>query len=126
VQPACARELEIFLQESKRRWRVMMADWLDEEQLKQAKLLWATSRHAKVEDVAVGLRNQLPLLVDAENEELRSLCAEGECGLWYRDPFEAVECLTLLTEQEATRRTLGQNGFRLLYSPRLDFLKKGV
>ena len=115
----CAQALEAFLAPGPDRWRVVMVDWLPEEQARRASLLWVVDTKVELPDVLVRLRNQLPLLVPEENPELKSLCSYGECGLYYRDAADAAACLSHLGRDNELRRTLGRNGFRLFYGPRL-------
>ena len=113
--PLYARALDRFLAESSQQWRVVMADWLEEEQLRRADALWVVDRDAGVADVLPGLRNKLPLVVPQESSELRALCTHGRCGLYYGSAAEAAGCLLHLAAEEETRAALGRNGFRLFY-----------
>jgi len=114
VDLECAEVLNVW--ESDRKWWVMMADWVAEDQLPKAKLLWVVDKGASMRDVAVGLRNRLPLLVPEDNAELRDLCRHGQCGLYYKDAFEAMGCIEYLTQHEALRKAMGQNGYKLFSS----------
>jgi hypothetical protein len=112
----CTEALKIFLAESNQQCGVVMCDWLEESQIREAKMLWVVDEGVKMEEVLIGLRNHVPLLVPENNIELRDLCVYGKCGLYYRDAFEAVGCLQFLLQQESTRKAMGQNGFSLLYA----------
>jgi glycosyltransferase involved in cell wall biosynthesis len=93
--------------------RVVMADWLEPDELQRATLLWVVDADAELNAAVVGLEHGLPLLVPEENAVLRTLCVQGKCGLYYRDAAEAIACLEYLHEQESTKRAMGENGARL-------------
>ncbi len=107
--------LEQMLAQSEHPWRILMAEWLDEAQLKQATLVWVVDQDVTSEQVWIGLRNQLPLLIPEEARELANLCVSRQCGLSYRDAPEAVACVQRLGDDASLRKTLGMNGFRLFY-----------
>jgi hypothetical protein len=92
---------------------VVMADWLEPDELQRATLLWVVDADAELNAAVVGLEHGLPLLVPEENAVLRTLCVQGKCGLYYRDAAEAIACLEYLHEQESTKRAMGENGARL-------------
>jgi hypothetical protein len=104
-----------MLAQSEHPWRILMAEWLEEAQLKQATLVWVVDQDVTFEQVWIGLRNQLPLLVPEQARELAQLCVSRECGLSYRDAGEAVACVQRLADDTSLRKTLGRNGFRLFY-----------
>jgi glycosyltransferase involved in cell wall biosynthesis len=108
-------QIEQLLDQSAQPWRILMAEWLDEAQLKQATLVWVVDQDVDFEQVWVGLRNQLPLLVPDQAPELAQLCVSRECGLSYRDAHEAVGCVQRLGADASLCKTLGMNGFRLFY-----------
>ena len=116
VSSECARAMDIFLKESHHRWRIVMCDWLPRDQVRQAKLLWVVDDEVSVGEAQVALQNQLPLLVPGTNPGLRDLCLQSQCGLYYRDAFEAVECLHHLTDHLRVWKTMGQNSFRRFYA----------
>jgi glycosyltransferase involved in cell wall biosynthesis len=95
-------------------WKFVMAEWVDEELLQKAKLLWIVDKGASMADVEVGLKSQIPLLVPEDNVPLADLCRYGQCGLYYKDAFEVMICIEYLMKNEAIRRAMGQNGHRLI------------
>ncbi len=116
VHPECVAALEELLRPARRRLRVVMADWLDEDKIREAKLAWIVDRDVSPEDVGVALRNALPLVVPETNGDLKSLCIGGNCGLYYADALEAVACIRYLMENDSSRTALGHGGFRLFCS----------
>lgn len=114
----CARAMDIFLKESRHPWRFVMCDWLPRDQVKRAHLLWVVDDEISVDEAVIGLQNKLPLLVPGSNPELRDLCLQGQCGLYYRDALEAVECLHHLTAHLTLSMAMGQNSFRRFYARR--------
>ena len=109
------RQIEQLLAQSVLPWRILMAAWLDEAQLKQATLAWVIDQDVDFEQVWVGLRNQLPLLVPEQAQELVQRCVSHQCGLSYRDADEAVTGMQRLVADASLRTTLGRNGFQLFY-----------
>lgn len=115
----CPQALNIFRSESGRKWRVVLMDWLDEDQIEKAKLLWVVDKDVDPSEVTIGLRNKLPLLVPESNENLKNICIKGKCGLFYGNTMEAVVGLEYLTNNEALRKAMGQNGFKFFYESKL-------
>ena len=112
----CSQTLSIFRKESGGQWRVVMMDWLDEDQIRKAKLLWVVDKDVDPTEVTIGLRNKLPLLVPEYNQILKNICVKGKCGLFYQNALEAVVALKYLTNNEALRKAMGQNGFKFSYA----------
>ena len=98
----------------------MKSEWLSDELIQKAQVLWVVDKAVGVEEIVVGLRNRLPLLVPEDNAELKDLCVYGKCGLYSRDPFETVECLKCLTQNEPLRQIMGQNGLMLFAASRVE------
>jgi len=117
VDPECARAMNALARQGDRRWRFVLADWVDDDELARARALWVVDRSAGVADVLRGLRRGVPLLVPEDDTELRDLCVSVGCGLFYRDAAEAIRCLEHLVANEATRRTLGDNGRAFVARP---------
>lgn len=115
IPPECSQALNIFRKENGRHWRVVMADWLDEDQIRKATLLWVVDKDVDPKEVTIGLGNKLPLLVPESNENLKNICVKEKCGLFYQNALEAVVALEYLTSNEALRKAMGQNGFRFFY-----------
>jgi glycosyltransferase involved in cell wall biosynthesis len=95
--------------------RIMMADWLDEEDLRSAAVIWVTDPAASVAQVQSLLRSHVPLLVPESNEELKHFCRELQCGLFYRDGNEALACIEYFVAHPEIARAMGQNSFRAFY-----------
>ncbi len=70
---ACSRYsvLSILLGESDNKYKFIMIDWLNKEQLKDAKLLWLVDKHTNDDTIVSGIRCQLPLLVPEDNLKLK-------------------------------------------------------
>lgn len=116
VDPACADALVAFEERRETGSRFCMADWLDEDHIRQARVLWVVDPHATIRAVLPGLINQVPLLVPESNAELTDLVRYGRCGLYYRDAEDAVRCLQRLADDAALRARLGHNGLQLFYA----------
>ena len=110
VDAACAWAMNALARQGDRRWRFVLADWVDDAELAQARVLWVVDRSAGLADVLRGLRHGVPLLVPEDAVELKDLCVTAGCGLFYRDAAEAIRCLAHLVANETTRRALGENG----------------
>lgn len=91
--------------------RFLMADWLQEDQLASAGLLWVVDQNVSFEEVTIGLVNKIPLLVPDEITELKDTCIMGNCGLYYKNSQEAQACLEYLIENGPIRVALGEGGF---------------
>jgi glycosyltransferase involved in cell wall biosynthesis len=59
-----------------------------------------------LESFAVGT----PVLASARNEAAVEHCSKANAGLYYGTREEFLECLQLLTSNDALRQTLGENG----------------
>ncbi len=103
VMPKCAEAMEQIAKEGNATYRFIMADWLDDQQLRMAKLLWVVDEDVGLEGIVRGLANHIPLVVPERNGELKDLCNQDNCGLYYRDAEEAVECLQFFLSDEAIR-----------------------
>ncbi|GKT10727.1 glycosyltransferase [Desulforhabdus sp. TSK] len=116
MDPECAEALSLFLKSSQGRYRVFMVDWLEEDLVSHAKLLWVVDRTVDSNEVMMNLRHKLPLLVPEQHEGLKQACIQGNCGLYYRDAMEALACLEFLTENKGVSVRLGQCGFKYFSS----------
>ena len=117
IDPECARVMNALTRQGDRRWRFVLADWVDDEELARARAFWVVDRAVGVADVLRGLRHGVPLLVPEDDIELRDLCMSVGCGLFYRDAAEAIRCLAHLVANETIRRTLGDNGRAFVARP---------
>ena len=117
IPPECIEGFKKFLSASELDYKLVMCDWLDEEKIRQAKLLWVLDKKIDWKAVMVGLRNKIPLLVPEEHEKLKEFCVVGNCGLYYRnDPLEIEVFLEYLTTNESVRKAMGRNGFKAFYT----------
>lgn len=108
----CAQAMAYFLNKNPQfNSRFVMADWLHDDQLKTAKLLWIVDPKAGKDEINIAHDNKLPTLVPEVNNILKDFCVKGNCGLYYRDALEAVACLEFLVNNEKDRKILGQNCF---------------
>lgn len=115
VRPDCAELINSLHNGRGTGWRFQLVDWLGEESATGAKLLWLVDRMATVKDALPAIKSGLPLLVPAENEDLKQLCVQGRCGLYYENADEALECLKYLAANEPVRQMMGRNSEQLLY-----------
>jgi len=90
--------------------RFVMDEWLEEHQLAMASLFWIVTTDASVKAALPALERGVPLLVPAEHGELKEICMEGQCGLYYETAAEAAACVIWLLENEDARAALGSNG----------------
>jgi len=88
---------------------LVMSDWLGEDELVQAAVLWVVDSQAGAEVIEEALRAGLPLLVPGDHAALRSLCDTACCGLYYNDAAEAVHCLEYMIRDEGLRFRMGAN-----------------
>jgi glycosyltransferase involved in cell wall biosynthesis len=110
VNRKCAELMNLFLREQRYTdVRFILKDWLYAEQQENVVALWVVDTATSVTDLQEGLRNRYPLLVPAFNNELKNLCLNFNCGLYYRDMIEAEACLKYLLENPQTAKNLGQN-----------------
>ena len=113
VNPQCIQAMRSFSNDNQKvRLRFLFTDWLQEDQLSSAKILWVLDRAIDIKDVAIGLRNRLPLLIPEDNASLKELCIRGNCGLYYKDALDAVACIEYLIKNETERVSLGTLGFK--------------
>lgn len=120
VSPICTKAMDIFFKEPEQRiYRFVMSDWLAEDLFKKAKIQWVVDEKINHKEVIFGVENRIPLLVPENNEKLKKLCIEGNCGLYYKDALEAEVCLEFLNNNEMERIAMGQNGFNFS-----DYFKK--
>jgi glycosyltransferase involved in cell wall biosynthesis len=94
---------------------IFMADWVEDNLVQTAKVLWVVDETINPNDISVGLRNRLPLLVPEKNKYLKTFCTNNNCGLFYADDIEAQVCLEYLLDNEEIRTLLGINAFRAFY-----------
>jgi glycosyltransferase involved in cell wall biosynthesis len=92
--------------------RFVMREWIDGEQLARAALIWVVDEEVEVQEVIAASARGAALLVPAACPELRRVCVEGNCGLYYGDEYEAAACLELLLGHRRTREALGGNAVR--------------
>ena len=116
VSDECALAIELLEQRQPGRWHFLMADWLDSDELAECALVWVVDPDTAPADLFLGLHHHLPLLVPAHNDELRELCLEAQCGLYFVDALQAAACLEYLLENRHVAEELGRNSFRRLYA----------
>ncbi|MBI5675434.1 MAG: glycosyltransferase [Nitrospirae bacterium] len=115
MQPECSEAIDIFLKGRKEDCKFLMADWLNEGDIKKAKLLWVVDREVSLKEINKRLVNRLPLLVPYYNEELKKLCINEKCGLYYKDEIEASVCLEFLMDSIEILSAMRQNAFKAFY-----------
>jgi hypothetical protein len=102
----CAR----VMAESGDEYRFVMREWLSEDQLRLAALLWIVDDSAPWSDVRFALTHRIPLLVPENNAPMKQICMNANCGIWYRDEAGARLCLESLLADDALRKRMGANG----------------
>jgi glycosyltransferase involved in cell wall biosynthesis len=111
VDPACALAMDAFAnQRDEHACAFIMADWVDEDIVSGAALLWVVDGEAEFGQVPDLLRHGLPLLVPESNGKLRDLCSLTNCGLYYGDAQEAEVCLDYLLRNREEAEVMGRNG----------------
>jgi Glycosyl transferases group 1 len=115
VDRVCAVAMEDLALQYGARVRFVMQDWLDEDGLRLASLAWVVDAAATLEMLLPALQAKLPLLVPESNHELSELCHLANCGLWYADRREAVECVKTLLYELSTASALAANSRGLSY-----------
>jgi len=95
---------------------IVLSDWLTPDMLATASLLWVVTSSAMPQQIAFALENRIPLLVPESTVQLKQLCVNANCGLYYRDSAEALECLLFFFERDDLRLLMGANGCRYLKS----------
>jgi glycosyltransferase involved in cell wall biosynthesis len=117
IQRECFEGFNNFVSDSEGDYKLSMCDWLSEDNIRQAKLLWVLDKKIYWKAVMVGLINKIPLLVPEKHEKLKKLCVDANCGMVYgSDPTKIEACLKSLTINESLRTSLGRNGFKYFYS----------
>lgn len=96
--------------QGRRACRLVLNEWLTEDQFRKVKLFWLVDRNTKPDVVAPALRNGIPLLVPEAHTGLRDLCRSHNCGLYYQNSAEAAECLSYLIANESMSAAMGSNG----------------
>ena len=92
-------------------WRFAMHDWLAGTTIARPKVFWVVDDATPVEGVYAALQSRVPLLVPDNHPELKELCRQENCGLYYRNAAEAFECLEYLLSSSAVSSAMGYNGF---------------
>lgn len=92
--------------------RFMMREWIDDDLLASASLVWVVDSEVGIGDVVALAAGGAPLLVPATSHALRQLCIERNCGLYYGDEYEAAVCLEFLLRNSSIREALGRNAIR--------------
>ncbi len=109
----CAQAITYFLNKNPElNIRFIMIEWLQEDQLKLVKILWIVDPQIDKNEIYIALNNKFPILVPAWNNILKNICIKGNCGLYYRDAWEAEECLEFLVNNDRERKILGLNCFK--------------
>ena len=118
VRSECTRAIESYKERhSGNTHRFVMNDWVEEDQVRHATVIWVVDDKAKSRDITVGLQNRIPLLVPEKNAVLKKLCVSSNCGLYYHDEYEAEVCLEYLIRNKEIASAMGRNG-RLSLAPR--------
>jgi hypothetical protein len=120
IQPECVEGFNRFAASSVSRSRLVMGEWLHEVGLKNARVLWVLDKNVDPKLALIGLRNELPLLVPDEHEQLKALCQQKKCGLSYRaDPIELAAHLHVLAENGTAQESMRTNALKASYDSAL-------
>ena len=106
---ATAAISEIHQQPLGENLRFVMTNWLAEDQICEAVVLWIVDASAELPEILTFLRFGVPLLVPEECHDLKQLCVSGNCGLFFQNTDEALACLTYLIRNPLVRKSLGEN-----------------
>lgn len=111
VESKCASAMDRFLAaQSSDVYRFVMSDWLEEDQLRRASLVWVVDDNADLNSIDFALANQIPILVPETNTAMKQICVTANCGMYYREAADAQACLDFLLGNETARRGMGANG----------------
>lgn len=111
VDRKCATAMESFLAaQSYDVYRFVMSDWLYEDQLRLASLVWVVDDTARLGVIDFALTNQIPILVPENNAALKNVCVAAKCGLYYLGDADAKACLEFLLTNDGIRKRMGANG----------------
>jgi hypothetical protein len=115
IAPECADAIdEILGNQGKQQYRFVMREWIADDQLGQAKVLWVVDDRVPAHVVLCGLQNKIPLLVPEQSTVLKDLCSTANCGLYFLDSQDAAACLQYLTNNEEVCDSIGKSGQRFL------------
>lgn len=89
----------------------IMFDWLQDDQIRPDAILWVLDESVDKEALLPMLKYNLSLLVPEKNCELKQLCIDYNCGLYYQTPYEAEGALLCLLSNKKIRSTLAANGY---------------
>lgn len=113
VDPMCADAMKIFSKNfSSRKIRFILSDWLYEDQLKTGTLFWIVDECENLSTAYFGLNYDLPLLVPEKKQELKKLCVQFNCGLFYRECLEAGNAIQYILNNEKERNMMIKNGVK--------------
>ncbi|MBP7738456.1 MAG: glycosyltransferase [Spirochaetes bacterium] len=88
--------------------RFVLDEWIDRDQIQKAKILWVVDEHIKEDMIKPFLDINIPLVVPEQNNGLKQYCVENNCGLYFKDAFEACECLIYLLNNESILIGIGR------------------
>ncbi|MFC3771473.1 glycosyltransferase family 4 protein [Paenibacillus sp. GCM10012303] len=92
-----------------KKYKFVHADWLQNDQLLNAKILCVVDSKKWLEYTMLAINNGIPLLVQESIEELKDICLKANCGLYFSDSTEAELCMKYLFANETVRSELGIN-----------------
>jgi hypothetical protein len=117
VDAECEEVFRIFSKElDAKSIRFIMSDWLSEDQIKKGVLFWIVDGREDLQAGMTGLSHGLPLLVPERNPELKKVCVQFNCGLFYRDRLDAGAAIAYLVQNDRQRKQLAENGKKAFYS----------
>lgn len=89
--------------------RFVLDEWLDHDQIRKARIIWAVDEHLKADEIKRYLEMNIPLLVPEKNNSLKQYCSDNNCGLYFWDEFEAYECVRFLLKNKTDAAMIGNN-----------------
>lgn len=91
----------------------VMSDWLQDDQIKNGAVLWVVDSNIDKRFILTLLKYGLPLLVPEKNLELTNLCKSNNCGLYYKDPYDAIAAIEFFLTNTIERIKIGTNAYKM-------------
>ena len=110
VDPMCIDTMKIFPKNfSSRKILFILSDWLYDDQLKAGSLFWIVDECEDPSEAYLGLNYALPLLVPEKKQQIKKLCVDYNCGLFYRNGLEAGYAIQYMIDHEKERKMMIAN-----------------
>ncbi|MBN1498132.1 MAG: glycosyltransferase [Spirochaetes bacterium] len=92
----------------------VLDSWINEEDSDPSFLAWVLDEHVPLDALESKLMQRTPLLVPENSRHLKQFCMENNCGLYYRDMEEALECIRYLIGHRREAAIMGNNGYKAI------------